>query len=204
MDTIWTYKYADINDDTLNILQQELTDLWNNYTANKTYTSCRFIFLLMDDEAKTQCPVLLEEITRLGLDRIFEGVGFLVVPPGCYTPLHIDNGVTITLSIPIINCENSYTVWYKDPERINLSTNLNCIGQDTLLNPENAVHELVDYLKNDQVAYFKIDPGKEMDRVESVRALWLNTAIPHRPEVLHDKLRVLATLRFNDLPNLEH
>jgi hypothetical protein len=206
MDNSWTYKYAPINEKALAGIQQELINLWNEYTSEKNYTTCRFVYIVMDQKVSENCPELVKEVARLKLNDILEGVGFLVVPPGCYTPLHTDNGTSITLSIPVINCDDSYTVWYRDPERLELNTDLDHlgIGKDTLLNPDSAEDVLVEYLQVAQLPYFKIDAEKELDRVECTRALWLNTAIPHRAEVLHNELRVLATLRFTELPNLEH
>ena len=202
MDNNWTYKHADINKNLMLGIKKELENVWQEYTYEKHYNTCRFIYLLTDQDVRNKCPILIQEITRLGLGEILEGVGFLVVPPGCYTPLHIDNGVTITLSIPVINCENSYTVWYKDPEPLSIAPELDCIGDDTILNPVSASEDLVEYLRDPKVPYFKIDPAKELDRVECNRSLWLNTSIPHRPEVLHNYLRVLATIRFNKLPEI--
>lgn len=198
----WTHVPAKIDTSKLAIYSLEISKLWQLLTQDMELTKSRFFFAVLNDLYKNTCPELMEELKRLGVYEYCQGSGFFAVPPGQQTPVHIDLGFNCVLNFPVFNCDNSYTVWYKDLEEIKISKELSYVESDTVLNKEHR-EEISQKLFSevDEIPYFKFDPAKEIDRVESNQALWINGAIPHRPEVLHNQFRLVATFRFLNLPD---
>lgn len=197
----WTYVPAKVNSTQTKVYSQELARLWSDLTKNLTVTKSRFYFSVFDDNFKNTCPNLVLLLKELEIFDYCTGAGFFAVPAGHQTPIHIDMGFNTVLNFPVFNCDNSFTVWYQNLEEIELPAHLAYVESDSILNDENKeliAREL--FSDVNKIPYFKYDPTKEIDRVEANQALWVNGAIPHRPEVLHDEFRLLATLRFMPLP----
>jgi hypothetical protein len=197
----WTYVPAKITAARTELISQELVNYWTYLTRDKTINVSRFLFAVPDQAFHECCPVLKETLDELELFEHLDGLGFFVVPPKQPTAIHIDLGYNTVLNFPVLNCDDSYTVWYRDPVEM-VEDNPYHISTDTVLNKtedsEISQHFAGAY-KN--IPYFFTDASKEFARVEANQALWVNGNIPHRPEVLHDRFRVLATLRFVEIPD---
>ena len=90
-----------------------------------------------------------------------------------------------------MNCDKSYTVWYKTTNKLLNGNELAYVKEDSLLSKDN----FNDYLGYDS-DYFEFNSAEEIDRVECNKPIWVNYKIPHRPEVEHTDLRILASIRF--------
>ena len=202
-DYSWTYLGCAIENNAKNKIQKELKNVWINLSLNLNITTCRFFYNAYDNYIRERCPTLCLFLKDKEIDKITTGIGFMAVPPGSYTPLHIDLGACpVVLGLPVVNCEKSYTVWYKDPPPLKLPKVLDCLQSDSMLgNPEDGEwHYLNTSVTTSSVPYFEIIPELEMARVESTNFSWQNSGIPHRAEVNCNKLRVFATLRFDRYP----
>jgi hypothetical protein len=108
----------------------------------------------------------------------FYFIGFISVDTSKEFPPHIDT-LDVGLNIPLYNCDNTYTVWY-DAKILDQPFPDHVIGTEVV-----KAARIVD--KKNAV---------EIDRVEANRPLWINTNVAHKPESHHDKLRMVASIRF--------
>jgi hypothetical protein len=81
------------------------------------------------------------------------------------------------LNIPIINCDDSYTVWY--------DTELGDTFHD-----DNDFRNTARIQKPNTVA-------TEIGRWDMRNPAWINTSIPHRPESTHNRPRAIISARFD-------
>jgi hypothetical protein len=196
----WTYQFADFPTESWEKYSQELNKLWTAYSKKRIPDSAQFFIVSIENHEttfKTFCPTLYTALKDKDLIQYIYGVAFLVVPPGEKTAIHTDSGSQyIALNMPVINCEKSYTVWYKTTNKMDPGTKWAYVKEDSVLSND----KFENYLSYDS-DYFEFNSSVEIDRVECTRPLWVNYKIPHRPEVEHNNLRILASFRFhNSLP----
>ena len=197
----WTYRHTLVDKEKLPIIYRELRYLWDFLREDTPVLKSRFYFAPFDDIFQRICKTLCVELRRLRLYEFCTGTGYFAVPPGKMTPIHIDQGYNYVLNFPVINCSNSYTVWYNDVEQIACNSVNSYVEEDTILYKGHRTNATTERLKAAaNIPYFKLDRKKEIDRVDSNQPLWINGSIPHRPEVQHLEFRLIATLRFTPLP----
>jgi len=197
----WTYRHSLVDKAKLPIIYRELRYLWNFLREDTPVLKSRFYFAPFDEIFKRICKTLCVELRRLRLYEFCTGTGYFAIPPGKMTAIHVDQGYNYVLNFPVINCDNSYTVWYNDVEQVPVTPVNSYLDDDTILYKEHRTKEVEERLvPAPYIPYFKLDRKKEIDRVDSNQPLWINGSIPHRPEIQHLNFRLLATLRFTPLP----
>jgi hypothetical protein len=106
-------------------------------------------------------------------------------------PIHVDSTEWQTrsygLNFPLVNCENTWTVWYA--AEITTEEYINPFDK---FDPRNTARPI----KTNA-------PFTELFRYEVTQPAWINIAIPHRPVSAHKKTRALVSTRFTpELHNL--
>jgi hypothetical protein len=199
---LWTYRHTKIDNTKLPDIYTELNSFWEFLQEDTdVMMKSKFYFAPTDDIFKRICKTLCLELHRLSLYKYCTGIGFFSVPPGKITPIHIDMGYNYALNFPVINCENSYTVWYNGVTQVPTTEFNSQVDSDSILYKGHKNNKVLNQLiEAPDIPYFELDRNKEIDRVDSNQPLWINGSIPHRPEVQHLKYRLLATLRFETLP----
>ena len=146
------------------------------------YTST-FVEINDKELMQTTCTTLMQEFQRLGIYNNFFVISFISVENNREFPPHVDVGVDIALNIPLINCEDTYTVWY-----------------DGKLKDQG----LPTYAIGSPIAEISrvADPRTvtEVGRCDSSIPHWINVNMLHRPETHHDQFRVAASVRFDPEP----
>jgi len=146
------------------------------------YTST-FVEINDKELMQTTCTTLMQEFQRLGIYNNFFVISFISVENNREFPPHVDVGVDIALNIPLINCEDTYTVWY-----------------DGKLKDQG----LPTYAIGSPIAEISrvADPRTvvEIGRCDSSIPHWINVNMLHRPETHHDQFRVAASVRFDPEP----
>lgn len=142
------------------------------------------------------CPALMDELKRLQLYDRFLGINFIVassVPGTMKYAIHVDSvgrhvigevQTHLGLNFPVLNCNKSFTVWY------DVENGLFCPVE---IPQENLEQKISFELP-------KLDDAVEIGRCDSTIPHWINTGIPHQPEVNHSYLRVNASVRFTEDP----
>lgn len=197
----WTYRHTGVDSVKLPAIYRELRHLWDFLREDTPVLKSRFFFAPFDDIFKRICKTLCLELRRLDLYDYCTGLGYFAIPPGKMTAIHIDQGYNYVLNFPVINCNNSYTVWYNEVEEVPVTPVNSYLDDDTILYKGHRTEEVAERLvRAPYIPYFKMDREKEIARVDSNQPLWVNGSIPHRPEVRHLEFRLLATLRFLPIP----
>jgi hypothetical protein len=175
----WLYHEPNIDVDTLDTIKKELLKL---SVANKPHNLVEYTstFVAADRQLTHKlCPMLIKELTRLELLKDFDFVALISVVGQKEFPPHVDVGTEVGLNIPLINCENTYTVWY-----------------DAKIMDQ----ELPEYAIGSEIAHMArvCEPrtAKEIGRCDASRPWWINTNVPHRPETHHSEFRLAASVRF--------
>ena len=179
----WLYHTPALDDNVLSVIQKELTELLIHTKADMLvpYTSTFVVYGQFNEDRQRiweTCPTLKQELSRLKLLDAFYFIGFISVDASKEFPPHIDT-LDVGLNIPLYNCDNTYTVWY-DAKILDQPFPDHVIGTEVV-----KAARIVD--KKNAV---------EIDRVEANRPLWINTNVAHKPESHHDKLRMVASIRF--------
>lgn len=192
----WTYQLADFPDNEWELYSRELNKFWIAYSKKHVPEKAQFFFVAIENDEhkfKIFCPTLYNALVEKDYLKHVIGIAFLVVPPTQKTAIHTDSGDQSTaLNIPVMNCEKSYTVWYRTKDKLDDGHELSYVKSDSLLSKDS----FDEYLRYDS-DYFDFNSSEEIDRVECNRPLWVNYKIPHRPEVEHNNLRILASIRFD-------
>jgi len=137
------------------------------------------------DLIKEKCPTLTEYLRKVNLLDRWKDTGVVVLSNGSLK-IHTDSvdlRRVYALNIPVSNCENSYTMWYKVKE-----------GAKPIINR---------YGESKKMVYsFQYSPEsvEEIDRMESNNPAFVNVKIPHSGFNNTDSLRCLISIRF--IPNI--
>lgn len=184
----WLHQRPNLSVDALPAIKKELLVLFE-LTKELTlvpYTST-YMEINKDEWVEQYCPTLCKELQRLKLRDSLKILAFVSVVIDKHFPAHVDAESEVALNIPLINCDNTYTVWYD--------------GQTQS-------KEFDDYLIGIESARTAIegttDSLIEIDRCEANVPRWINVNVLHRPETQHDKFRVAASLRFDPEPLDNH
>ena len=109
----WLYKPANVSADKYN---GELMNLIHAVNPNFESTAGRQFYPVDHELFKKTCPDLMSLITKWGLQDRLSEVAIIWLNKGAKFGIHRDfpswRARNLALNIPIINCDNSYTVWY--------------------------------------------------------------------------------------------
>lgn len=182
----WLYQQANLNADILPEIQKELLQIFefSKQFCLVPYTST---FMYLEVEQIKDCPILLQELDRLKLKQNFMALAFVSVVNDKEFPPHVDAGNEVALNIPLLNCSETYLVWYdgkiteeKIPEYVIGAP----VAKDACLGDSEGLTEI--------------------DRIESNSPYWINVNVLHRPVTMHNNFRLAASLRFYPIPIDEH
>jgi hypothetical protein len=182
MKPTWLYKLVVV--DELIQIQQELLEIFNKHYSN-SFNGRGFTFTNIDqDILRTEAPSYIKFLKHIKLyDRwrsswISGTIGDLRIKD---SPLHVDSldweSRCYALNIPILNCDESHTVWYdaKDCAEEHYSGEVEGIKTVEIYKPETSI---------------------EIGRLVASNPAWVNVSIPHRAENNNSELRLLCTTRF--------
>jgi len=178
----WFYKPLQI--ENLEAIQKELLTVLYKKIPNFE-NSPPFFHYTSREEIEPDAPIYTEYIKSLGLLDKWIASPIITTNYHYKFPIHIDNPnwheMCYGLNIPVINCEDTYTVWY-DAE----------INYDKPFQSENDT-------QTKSVARL-IKPGSsstEIARWHMKDPAWINISIPHAPMSNHNKPRALFSARFS-------
>lgn len=176
----WFYKPIQI--ENLEEIQKELLTVLYKKIPNFD-TAAPLFHYTSREEVEPYAPLYTNYIKSLGLLDKWIGSPIITTNYHYKFPIHIDNydwvEMSYGLNIPIINCEDTYTVWY-DAEI-----------QD----------ERPDLAKTDPKNVSRLikpnTPTRELARWHMKDPAWINVSIPHAPVSNHNKPRALLSARFS-------
>lgn len=144
------------------------------------------------DIMKKLAPNYINFLKKLGLYEIYAGTAFSasigIQKYPC--PVHVDckdwRQLPFSLNIPVVGCEDSYTVFY---------------DVDESSDPANALPDTWDnnYMKMNKiegVVGYSEKTAKEIGRMPATQPAFVNIGIPHRPVTNHTNLRLVMLSRF--------
>jgi hypothetical protein len=136
---------------------------------------------------KEHCPSLIDYLQKVNLLDRWKDTGVSILT-NSYRSLKIhsdslDPQRIYALNIPVSNCENSYTVWYKANEGV--TPIIDKYGE-----PKKMVYSF----------QYKSEDVEEIDRMESSNPAFVNVKVPHSGISFNDSVRCLISLRF--IPNI--
>lgn len=167
-----------------NIQQQIIQYMSNSLTGVETG-----FYAVNSAVLKPKWTLLTEYLNTKNLLDRWQGVGVSVLnnkDMNIHTDSNDPNRI-YALNIPVLNCNNTYTVWYKEKAP-------NAFKNSSYSSSGNSV----DYNE------YPLDSVEEVKRLESCNCAFVNVKIPHRGISMHYKPRFLISLRFSpDLQKLE-
>lgn len=131
---------------------------------------------------KKTCTKLSEFLKRKNLYERWRGAGMSILKENFVLPIHSDSylpGRCYALNIPIINCQDSYTIWY------NIIDSSKVIKKAYTSNGVLVVSE--HYEKNNTT---------EIERICSDSIMFVNVKTPHSGINLNNQTRAVLSLRF--------
>ena len=191
----WYYSVIDVPN--LPVIQQELLQMFYQL-CDPVPTGSAFISLYNSDPKWQSLTHLNQWITSLGLaDRPIYCL-YSVLNNASVMPIHVDYANEpkfLAVNIPLLNCDGSYTTWYDadiDPQ-MHIKETKNQSETRRLL----IYNELVDDYHTGDTSYWCLQEGAvQVQRVKTTLPMLVNVSIPHRPQVKHNRLRVVFSLRF--------
>ena len=134
---------------------------------------------------KEQCPSLRDYLQKINLLDRWSDTGVVVLNNSSLS-IHSDSlnpKRVYALNIPISNCENSYTIWYKVKDGVKPII-------DKYGGPKKMVYSF----------QYPAEGVEKIDRMESSNPAFVNVKVPHSGISFSDSPRCLISLRFT--PNI--
>jgi hypothetical protein len=175
----WCYLKIDI--ENLPVIQQELLLAFNNLFPDQSKIVGDFVQIWRKD-IESRLPETKKFLKKINLLDRWTYMAFITGNHGMSIPMHVDDIVTspnarcYSLNIPVLNCENSYTVFY----------------DAKILDP---IYEPSDIRKT--ALRCDENTAAEIDRLETSQTAWVNVTKPHKPVLNHNFPRAVASLRFH-------
>lgn len=198
-----TWCFQNINVPNLDKIVADLTQIYNstNYFIDTDKT-----FYMVDSSHPSwkNAPALQHWISAMNWNDRWVVICFVVTRNGCDDwPVHVDYPSTsdayASINIPILNCEDSYTVFYDAAIDINKQIPMVLhngqypgVGWDAHSQTSDDTSEL----RNQGGFFCKPESAIEIARAESWKPNIINTTVPHRPIIPHNKERVMAAIRI--------
>jgi hypothetical protein len=183
-----TWLYKPINITNLDSIKSECLNVFNKHYSN-AFGNRGFTFTRIDqDILRAEAPSYVQALKDLGLyDRWTNSIFSGTVGENRYedSPIHIDNDDWNTrcysLNMPVVNCENSYTLFYKS----------NTPG------PTAPIPEwIIDAASYKVGGSFREEDCQEIGRCNVEQPAWINVTIPHRAVNNNPDMRLIITTRF--------
>lgn len=177
----WLYKKVKL-DSVLPIFQKELLALAYQIDPQLPTRENYLVSETNKDKIKQTCPYFYKYLTALKIERHLLRVGFVIVSKPKRI-IHSDYPASsFALNLPILNCKDTYTVWYDSVITAQKATEYNSptwveVGDSPLYEESSAI---------------------EIGRIDSNQPHWVNVRVPHSPECNHNNLRINCTIRFYD------
>jgi hypothetical protein len=198
----WFYKPIQI--ENLEAIQKEVQSFLYNNVPNLISQPPKFYYVLRES-LEPHAPALVSYLKSIGLLDEWCSNHFVTTNYHYKFPIHVDDldwyNNCYGLNIPIMNCDDTYTVWY-DTE----------IEDDPYFADEitpGVVNEswpkalgIARLIKSDgppadSLPTWKGVPATEIARWHMKDPAWINVSIPHAPISNHKKFRAVLSLRFN-------
>jgi hypothetical protein len=181
----------------LPVIQQELLQMFYQL-CDPVPTGSAFISMYNSDLQWQSLIHLNQWLTNLGLADRRIHCYYSVLNNASVMPIHVDytnEEKFLAVNIPLLNCDGSYITWYNadiDPQ-MQIKETKNQSGPKRLLIYDESGE---DYVTGNTSYWCMQEGAKQVQSVETTAPMLVNVSIPHRPEVKHDRLRVLFSLRF--------
>ena len=194
----WLHKPANIND--VNSCQAELLD----YLVKKNKKGIDELHHLFynyyyDDEYFFKiCPTVKKQLDELGLTEYYLATEYYVQNPKSNLPypIHIDMPapelLSVSLFIPIHNCNSNYTVWYDGKIEYTKRFDLKYVA---LTDDENIRDKTLPGIPTCWAVPGE-DNAKEIERLNNTHPYWMNVQRLHNQLNLTDNTAVSCTILF--------
>ena len=182
----WLYKLVDIAN--LDSIRSECFAVFNNHYSN-AFNNRGFTFYRADKEIlRAEAPNYTQALQDLGLyERWATSVFVGTMGNNRYedSPVHVDHDDwqhrCFSLNMPVVNCKDSYTVFYE-------------------ANTTKSTAPIPEWV-GDDVAYkaggtFQEEDCREIGRYNVEHPAWVNVAIPHRAVNDNADMRLIISTRF--------
>jgi len=174
----WNWRKIDVNN--LAEIQKELWNVVPEVIPDWETAPGQFKHVEVE-LVKKFSPLYSELISILGLAERWHICALITTNRNTTLPIHTDvddpSIRCFAFNVPIINCEDSYTVWFKAEDPV-----INTI------NPEDG---------KDKVLFYNEETAVEIDRMPATTCAVVNNYTPHRPVTEHSKFRAILSSRFN-------
>jgi hypothetical protein len=176
----WFYKILEI--DNLEQIQKELVSILYSKCPDFDIPTDTIKYIpILKTEIEPHAPLYTNYIKSLGLLHKWKISLIVIVSNISKENIHIDhtdyNQRCYGLNLPLINCEDTYTVWYDA-----VLENKSPPNAGSLYNARNIRTDL---------------PYHEIGRLEVSNPAWINVGIPHVGENKKDKPRAIISARFS-------
>ena len=161
-------------------IQQELKPLIDKIIPDWQTSESQFVHVDVDS-IKSISKLYTELICELGLEKRWHTSAIITTNYGKSLPIHTDVYDPLircfAFNIPLINCDDSYTVWYNATSpRINTD------------DPGDG---------KDKVLWYDENTAVEIDRMPATTCAFVNNHVPHKPVTKHNNFRAILSSRFD-------
>tara|TARA_R110000803_G_C11832943_1_gene303544 strand:+ start:77 stop:649 length:573 start_codon:yes stop_codon:yes gene_type:complete len=175
---VWNWRKVAV--DNLAEMQKELWNIVPQVIPNWETDPGQFVHVDVD-MIKKFSPLYANLISTLGLTDRWHTSALITTNNDTTLQIHTDvydpSERCFAFNIPVINCEDSYTVWYSAEDPV-----INTI------NPEDG---------KDKVLFYNEETAVEIDRMPATTCAFVNNHTPHRPVTEHKKFRTILSSRFD-------
>jgi hypothetical protein len=172
----WYYKPIVVPE--LDIIQDEVNKFLPTLISKQQEIG---FYYIKRDQIETLFPCYTAMLEKLGLLDRWTYSAILATEGRKEFPIHVDaidwENRCFGLNIPILNCENSWTVWY---------------DADIDLSPTTD-----DYDPRNSARFCSSKNAVELCRMPASTPAWINISKPHRPVTEHNQLRAIISARFS-------
>lgn len=172
----WFFKSIDVPE--LVDIQYELTSILPTLILPATELT---FFYIKRELIQDNVPSYVKLLDRLNVLDRWTYSAIVTTQGNQEFPIHVDALDWETrcygLNLPILNCEDSYTVWYDAP----IDQTPTTYESD----PRNSAR------------FCNVDSAVELCRMPATTPAWVNISIPHRPQTYHTNLRAIISARFS-------
>jgi hypothetical protein len=184
----WTHLPAKVDKNLISAYQSEMLHYLKHKVGIKNFADLPSQFKLVGyrDDIIEHCPHTISILKEMGIDNLLVTIGIIVVHPDYHYPIHIDSAnaarQSIGLNIPILNCADSFTAFYK-VSKIEYEE----WPPDYLIGSEAAAYSVM----------CKEEDAVEIARCDANIPHWINVQVPHKPICYHNKIRINSSIRFH-------
>lgn len=172
----WYYKPITIPE--LSLIQEEVNKYLSDLISNQQEIG---FYYIKRDQIESLFPYYTLMLEKMGLLDRWSYSAIIATEGHKEFPIHVDaldwKNRCFGLNIPILNCQDSWTVWY---------------DADVDLSPTTD-----EYDSRNSARFCSTKNAVELCRMSALTPAWINISIPHRPVTEHNQLRVILSARFS-------